>query len=101
MHRTARRFWGLAAVGGATAVGLTTHSAGFTVITLVGGLALPHILGLSGPHGAFGRHADAGRRAGGWAAGGPHRWHGVEQCWEAWHEQAHRTEPAATPPASA
>ena len=52
MYRPLRTFWGLAAIGGAIAVGLTTHNAGYIVITFIGGLIVPHVLGLTGP----GRH---------------------------------------------
>jgi hypothetical protein len=55
-----RRLWGLVAVGAATAVGITTHDGGFVVITLIGTLALPRILGFRRrhfwEHGACGGH---------------------------------------------
>jgi hypothetical protein len=77
MNRTARRLWGLVAVGGATAVGITTRDPGFVVITFLGGLVLPRVLGLRGPgmgRGCGGRHA---RRA------------YLEQRMSEWHRQAH------------
>jgi hypothetical protein len=60
MYRAGRTAWGLVAVGAATAVGVTTKNPGFIVITFLGTLALPRILGFSprrwnrqgfGPHG--------------------------------------------------
>jgi hypothetical protein len=44
-YRAERAFWGLLAIGAATAVGVTTHDAGFTIITFIGSLWLPRILG--------------------------------------------------------
>jgi hypothetical protein len=64
MYRPVRAAWGLIAIGAATAVGITTKNPGFIVITFLGALALPRVLGLSprrwnrhgfGPHG-FGPH---------------------------------------------
>jgi len=78
MNRPARTLWGLAAVGGATAVGVLTRDPGFTVITLVGGLALPRILG-------FRRHR--------WwqhaCSGGQGRRTRIEERLAEWHKQAH------------
>jgi hypothetical protein len=60
MYRAGRTAWGLIAVGAATAVGVTTKNPGFIVITFLGTLALPRILGIAprrwgnrgfGPHG--------------------------------------------------
>ena len=65
MYRAERAFWGLLAIGGAIAVGLTTHDAGFVVITFLGGLWVPRILGLRPSMRArlaYGRH-------GGWGGG--------------------------------
>ena len=61
MYRAVRPIWGLIAIGAATAVGLATRDAGFTVITFIGALAVPRVLGLTG----------AGRRHGGreWSGG--------------------------------
>lgn len=87
MNRTLRRLWGLAAIGGAIAVGLTTHDAGFVVITLLGGLILPRYLGLSGRHGWMG--GCAGRH------GGPRM--RFEDRMAAWHREAHAGG-ASTPP---
>ena len=74
MYRIERAFWGLLAVGGAIAVGLTTHDAGFVVITFLGGLWLPRILGLRpslrSRMMAYGRH---GKGWGGGCAGAEHR----------------------------
>ena len=70
MYRPARRFWGLLAIGAATAVGITTHDAGFVVITFIGSLWLPRLLGLRGP----------GWR-GGWAGCGAHH-HGKSRVGE-------------------
>jgi hypothetical protein len=78
MNRPARRLWGLVAVGAATAVGITTRDAGFVVITFIGSLALPRVLGLRGP--GWARGGCGGRHAG--------RAH-VEQRMAEWHRQAH------------
>jgi hypothetical protein len=68
MYRAGRTAWGLVAVGAATAVGVTTKNPGFIVITFLGTLALPRILGLA-PSGrgrrGFGPHAMA------WGGGCP------------------------------
>jgi hypothetical protein len=88
MHRSARRLWGLVAVGAATAVGVTTQNPGFVVITFVGSLALPRILGLRGhpghAHGGCGRHAGRSR---------------LEERMAEWHRQAHGE--ASAPPRDA
>jgi hypothetical protein len=96
MYRPLRTFWGLAAIGGAIAVGLTTHNAGYIVITFIGGLIVPHVLGIAGP----GRHQRHGGRFGhgvGFDAHGGRAscMHGV---WDEWHRQSHAGQPA-TPPA--
>ena len=99
MYRPLRTFWGLAAIGGAIAVGLTTHNAGFVVITFIGGLIVPHVLGLAGPGG---RHQHGGRFGKGTGCGGADgrgaHFHGI---WDEWHRQAHeeQTAPAQAPPA--
>jgi len=54
MYRAGRTAWGLVAIGAATAVGITTKNPGFVVISFLGALALPRVLGLS-PRG-WGRH---------------------------------------------
>ena len=80
MDRPVRSLWGLAAVGAATAVGITTHDAGFVVITLLGGLALPRILGLTGRRGFL------------WAGGcgGKHVARArLEERLASWHREAH------------
>ena len=92
MNRPVRSLWGLAAVGAATAVGITTHDAGFVVITLLGGLALPRILGLPGArhHGFL------------WAGGcgpGRGRWSHVEDRLGTWHRQEHGVPSGGTPAA--
>jgi len=87
-----RRLWGLLAVGAATAVGVTTRDPGFVVITFVGSLVVPRILGLRG-HG-MGHGACAGRHA--------RRAHLEERMGE-WHRQAHAggsTTPPDTAPAA-
>ena len=45
-----RLAWGLAAVAGATAVGITTQRPEFVVITFLGGLVLPRVLGFGHHH---------------------------------------------------
>lgn len=65
MYRATRTAWGLVAIGAATAVGITTRDAGFIVITFIGALVVPRVLGLAprrrwyrrgfGPN-AFGPH---------------------------------------------
>ena len=94
MDSIVRAFWRLAAVGGAIAVGLTTHDAGFTVLTLFGGLALPRILGLPGArhHGFL--------WAGGCGRGGG-RWSHVEDRLGTWHRQEHGIPSGGTPAAGA
>ena len=47
MYRAGRTAWGLVAVGAATAVGITTQNPGFVVITFLGALVLPRVLGLT------------------------------------------------------
>jgi hypothetical protein len=47
MYRAGRTAWGLVAIGAATAVGITTKNPGFVVITFLGAIALPRVLGLS------------------------------------------------------
>lgn len=71
MYRAARTAWGLVAIGAATAVGVTTKNPGFVVITFLGALTLPRVLGLSprrrwgkggfGPHGMAWGGGCAGR----------------------------------------
>ena len=82
--RPARTAFGLIAVGGAIAVGVITHDAGFTALTFIGGLVLPRILGFRG------------RAAHGWGCAGGHRdaardkMRGrFEQRMDSWHQQAH------------
>lgn len=84
--RPARTLFGLVAVGGAVAVGLTTHDAGFTALTFVGGLMLPRILGFRGRRGFCGPRGD-------------HRRGRLDQRMETWHRQAHG-DAAAQPPAT-
>jgi hypothetical protein len=95
MYRPLRTFWGLAAIGGAIAVGLTTHNAGYIVITFIGGLIVPHALGIAGP-GRHQHHGPWGHGAGFDGPGGrASRMHGV---WDEWHRQSH--EGQAAPPAA-
>jgi hypothetical protein len=72
MYRIGRTAWGLVAIGAATAVGITTENPGFVVITFLGTMVLPRVLGLTprrwsrrgyGPRG-FGPHGKA------WGGGG-------------------------------
>jgi hypothetical protein len=86
MNRPARTLWGLAAVGGATAVGITTHDAGFVLITLLGGLALPRILGLGGRRGWM--FAGCGGRQSARAR--------FEERMGSWHRHAHEDTPAGS-----
>src|SRR2546428_9210186 len=74
MNRPARVISGLIAIAAATAVGVTTQHAGFTIITFVGTLVLPRLLGFGGHGGCIGR-----RQA---------RSH-VEEKLAAWHRDAH------------
>ncbi|MBV9524510.1 MAG: hypothetical protein JOZ46_01700 [Candidatus Dormibacteraeota bacterium] len=67
-HRAARTFWGLVAIGAAAAVGLTTHDAGFTVITFIGSLLVPRVLGLY-PRAGWRRHMMGGFGGGPWREG--------------------------------
>ena len=85
MYRPIR---GLAAIAAATAVGITTRDAGFVVITFIGTLALPRILGLRGGHRA-------------WGGCGHQRAHDRrEERLSAWHRAAHAGG-EAPPPAPA
>ena len=47
MYRATRTAWGLVAIGAATAVGITTRDPGFIIITFLGALVVPRVLGLS------------------------------------------------------
>lgn len=87
----ARRLWGLVSVGAATAVGVTTHDAGFVVITLFGSLLLPRILGFRFSRRWAGGHGPCG--------GGHHggKW-GFEQRMGEWHQKAHGEAPADAAP---
>jgi hypothetical protein len=96
MYRPLRTFWGLAAIVGAIAVGLTTHNAGYIVITFIGGLIVPHVLGIAGPGR---RHQHGGRFGQGTACGGAGgRGSRFQGMWDEWHRQAHAGQ-TATPPA--
>jgi hypothetical protein len=85
MTRNDGPFWGLLAVGAATAVGVTTHDAGFVAITFIGSLVLPRVLGLRGHrahgHGPCGGHRHDARSR-------------LEQRLGDWHHQAHSDAPA-------
>ena len=123
MNRPLRTLWGLTAAGAATAVGYTTRDGGLTAVTLIGGLALPRILGFGGhrhgrhgwggpPWAGRGRPDFAGRGRSDFAGGRPDRagrghahWEGkraaMEERLAAWHRQAHgetAPEAPATPP---
>ncbi len=87
--RPARTLFGLIAVGGAVAVGVTTHDAGFTALTFLGGLMLPRILGVRGHRG----HGWA--CAGGRGDQGPGRF---GHRMESWQRQAHGETAADQPP---
>ncbi|HYA01191.1 MAG TPA: hypothetical protein VEK76_12720 [Candidatus Binatia bacterium] len=120
MYQALRVFWRTAAVGGAIAVGLLTGNAGFTAITLFGGLIVPPLLGLTGPRrfarwARYGPGAFAGGRGWGgpWAAGGPGGGPGWgrrcgagrggwwnQQAWDEWHRQLHRDQPPESRPAA-
>jgi hypothetical protein len=78
MYRAGRTAWGLVAIGAATAVGITTRDPGFIIITFLGALVVPRVLGLTprrwnrrgfGPH-AFGSH---GKGWGGGCSGAGHK----------------------------
>jgi hypothetical protein len=95
MYRPLRTFWGLAAIGGAIAVGLTTQNAAYIAITFLGGLIVPRALGLAGPgH----RHGHAGRFGPGAGSGaGRHGAACGQSFWDEWHRQAHTAQPASPP----
>ena len=82
MYSPIRLFWNLAAIGGATAVGVITHDAGLIVVTFLGGLLVPRLLGLSPRrHGPFG-----------WAGGCGGQRPGAQwrsERFAAWHREAH------------
>jgi hypothetical protein len=85
-NRPLRGLIGLAAIGAATAVGVTTHDAGFTALTFVGVLLVPRILGIGGRH----RHGfGCGARDGSGPGGHGHMRDRFEQRLDAWHSQAH------------
>ena len=96
MDRPLRTFWGLAAIGGAIAVGLTTHNAGYIVITFIGGLIVPHVLGLAGPRRHHRRGGPCGHGVGFGAEGG--RGSHFQGVWNEWHSQSHAGQ-TSTPPA--
>jgi hypothetical protein len=83
MYRPLRMFWTLAAIAGATVVGVMTHDAGFVAITFLGGLWVPRLLGLAGP--GWRRRGLAFGGCGGAAARG--RW-GRDRL-DTWHREAH------------
>lgn len=101
-NRQLRGLFGLVAIGAATAVGVTTHDAGFTALTFIGALLVPRILGIGGRH----RHGfGCGARGDGGPGGRNHMRDRFEQRLESWHSQAHGasgSDPAAsTTPAGA
>jgi hypothetical protein len=98
VNRPLRTFWNLAAVGGAIAVGLTTHNAAYIVITFLGGLIVPRMLGLAGPgHFDHARRQFHGEGLAGHRGHGCGGWSGHDRLQE-WHSKAHEAM-AATPPA--
>jgi len=88
MNRTARSLWGLATVAAATVVGITTQEPGFIIITFVGGLLLPRVLGFAGPRW---RSWGAGPYAGNYSR------RRFEDRMDAWHRRAHGEPPTQTP----
>ena len=98
MDRPLRTFWGLAAVGGAIAVGLTTQNAAYIVITFLGGLIVPRALGLAGSGHRHGWTDQFGPGAGPRLRG--HRAGCRQGFWDEWHRQAHAAQPT-TPPSPA
>ena len=67
MYDPFRTLWSIIAIGGAVAVGIFTHDAGFTALTFLGGLILPRVLGFRrhrhfGPMGWHGGHGHCGPR---------------------------------------
>ena len=94
MNRPLRRLWALVAIGGATAVGIITHEPGFVVITLLGGLWLPRLLGLTGSR--WGGH-----KFGAWGCAGPGgRRHGLQDRLDTWHREAHGSAGGSQPPST-
>jgi hypothetical protein len=91
-YRPARTLFGLIAVGGAVAVGITTHDAGFTALTFVGGLLLPRILGIR-THRAHGWGCKGGE-------GRDQMRSRLENRMETWHRQAHGDGPGDPAPAT-
>lgn len=92
MHRSPlRTAWTLAAVGAASAVGVLTRDPGFIVITFVGTLVVPRMLGIAGHrhHGPFGHH-----RHEGWKRGELRP--GIEARLDEWHRRAH-AQPSGSP----
>jgi hypothetical protein len=86
MRRTSLgRFWALVAIGGATAVGITTQRPGFVVITLLGGLVLPRLLGVGGP-GSWHAHGCVGDRNA-----------RIHRALGSWHREAHGETSAPAP----
>jgi hypothetical protein len=85
-NRPLRGLIGLAAIAAATAVGVTTHDAGFTALTFVGVLVVPRILGIGGRH-RHGAGCSARDRSG--PGGHGHMRDRFEQRLDSWHSQAH------------
>ncbi len=86
--RPARTLFGLVAVGGAIAVGITTHDAGFTALTFLGGLILPRVLGFRGH-----RHLHGGPCGG----RGEQVRGRFDKRMESWHREAHGDAPGQPP----
>ena len=91
MHSPLRTAWTLTAVGAATAVGVTTQRPSFVVITFIGTLVVPRMLGIGGHRrrGCFGhhRHGHDVRERGA----------GLETRLTDWHSRAHGEPTAGTP----
>ena len=82
--RPLRSLIGLTAIGAATAVGITTHDAGFTALTFIGTLLVPRVLGISGGHrrkACRGSHGPGGRHE--------RMREQLERRLETWHRDAH------------
>lgn len=95
-NRQLRGLYGLVAIGAATAVGVTTHDAGFTALTFIGALIVPRILGIGGRR----RHGfGCGPRGEGGPGGPQHMRDRFEKRLDSWHSQAHgssTSDPAAS-----
>jgi hypothetical protein len=91
MNRRLRAVRVILAAAAATAVGVTTHDAGFIVITFLGSLFVLRQVGLGGRGGFWRGDCGGGRDA--WLARRSH----LEQRLAGWHEQAHGNAPSDRP----